>query len=189
MWNSVEIAKLIVSTLTPLIVVGLGVFVARSVRRLEEAQWANRKVVERRLELYDTMAPLLNDILCFFTAIGHFRDIDPPALLAKKRELDKHFFVNEYLMSEVFAQRYKQFIDTCFRHYTGIGKDAEIRMEAGYLRDERGAAGWDPSWDAYFADPAETAKEGYVEQRYRVLMETFSEQVGVRPASADRTSD
>ncbi|MEJ2889305.1 hypothetical protein [Actinomycetospora aeridis] len=186
MWNSLEIVKLVVGALTPLLVVGLGVFVTRAVRRLEDAQWANRKVVERRLELYDKMAPLLNDILCFFTAIGHFRDIDPPALLAKKRELDKHFFVNEYLMSEAFAQRYKQFIETCFRHYTGVGKDAEIRMEADYLRDERGAAGWVSAWDDYFADPAEVAEEGLVEKRYRVLMETFSEQVGVRPADADR---
>lgn len=183
MWNSLELAKLVVSALTPLLVVGLGAIVTRALRRIEDTQWQNRKVIERRLILYDKMAPLLNDLLCFFLTIGHFREIDPPAALAKKRELDRLFYANEYLMSEHFASSFNAFIQVCFRHYAGVGHDAQLRMSLEDARSERGAARWDEAWNDYFAGGRYLSERESVSTRYRELMLVFSEQVGVRSAA------
>jgi hypothetical protein len=41
-WNSVELARLAVAALTPLAVLGLGLIVACSTRRIEAIQYANQ---------------------------------------------------------------------------------------------------------------------------------------------------
>ena len=71
-WNSLEVAKLVVGALTTLAVAVLGVLVAQASRRGEEAAWWSRRAVERLVELHKEMAPLLNDLLCFFRTRGHF---------------------------------------------------------------------------------------------------------------------
>lgn len=86
-WNSYAVASLVVAFLTPLLLFSLGLVVTRAARRIENAQWASRKLIERRLELHKEMAPVLNDVYCFFTTRGHFREITPPAVLEKKRQL------------------------------------------------------------------------------------------------------
>src|SRR4051812_43380233 len=108
-WSSLEVAKLIVTASIPLVVVLLGLVVSRAARRVEDAQWANRKVIERRLDLYDEMATALNDLYCFFALVGTFREVDPPKAVARKRQLDKTFHVNEYLMGPEFGERYAAF--------------------------------------------------------------------------------
>src|SRR5690242_20272311 len=59
-WSSVQVATLAVDALTPIAVAGLGIFLARASRRLEQVQWANQTVVTRRLELFASIAPDLN---------------------------------------------------------------------------------------------------------------------------------
>lgn len=102
-WNSLEIAKLAVGFLTPILLFTLGLVVTRAARRIKNAQWASRKLIERRIELHKEMAPKLNDLYCFFATVGHFRDIIPPDALKAKRELDKLFFQNEQLFSSEFS--------------------------------------------------------------------------------------
>jgi hypothetical protein len=63
----VPIATLAVEALTPLTVAGLGLFIVRAGRRIEQVQWANQIVVTRRLEIFAQVAPGLNQLLCFAT--------------------------------------------------------------------------------------------------------------------------
>ncbi|MDP8929448.1 MAG: hypothetical protein M3O70_12990, partial [Actinomycetota bacterium] len=69
-WTSLEVAKLIVAALTPVLIFALGVVVTRAARRVEDAQWANRTIIGKRLDVYSELAPSLNDIYCFFTMVG-----------------------------------------------------------------------------------------------------------------------
>lgn len=181
-WTSLEIVKLVVAAATPLLVFALGVIVTRAARRLEDAQWAGRKLIERRLELYDEMAPLLNDLLCFFTLRGHFRDIAPRGALETKRKADQLFFVSRHLMEEGFGTYYLAFIDACFKHYAGTGRDALLRASVEQQRLERGAAAWDDTWtELYVVDPAEVTQPPDLTAAYEALMRSFSDQLGVRP--------
>jgi hypothetical protein len=191
-WSSLEVAKLAVGILTPLLLVGLGVLINRTARRVESAQWANRRVLDRRLELYDDMAAPLNDLYCFFHLVGGFREIDPPKALALKRELDKLFHVNRFLFSPRFGDLYLQQMETYFRVYTGTGKPAKIKSPIHFQRAERTAARWHSEWEPLFDPEAQLAEGDFeglrryltsVDRAYTRLMTAFAEEVGVRSAS------
>jgi len=182
-WTSLEIAKLAVAASVPLAVVVLGMPIARAARRLDQAQWAGRKLIELRLELYAEMARPINDLLCFFRAVGNFQDITPPEALNRKRMLDKAFFVNEYLMSEEFSRRYHAFIDACFLMYTGPARPAQLRASLTRQRAER--PNWEDAWDDLLI-PETVTPTGLTElkDQYDALMAAFGEDLGVRDVKA-----
>ena len=138
-WTSLEIVKLAVAALTPLLVLLIGLMIARATRRVEQAQWASRTLIEKRLELFDKMAEPLNDLLCFLRLVGDFQTITPPEAIARKRKLDKLFFTHEALMSEEFGARYRAYINACFEPYTAVGHYARLKASVQRQRTERGA--------------------------------------------------
>jgi hypothetical protein len=181
-WTSLEIVKLLVGSLTPIFLFVLGWMVTQAAKRVEEAQWASRKLIERRLELHKEMAPRLNQLLCFFTWRGDFRSIDPPKAIEIKRELDRVFFANEQLFSSGFEERYQNFIRLCFQPYSGSGHDAKLRTSARVLNRERGyKVAWDREWDRLFSDRPEDANKQ--SQAYKELMEFFATELGVQRRS------
>jgi hypothetical protein len=191
-WNSLEIWKLAVGALTPITVAILGIMVDRASKRAEtaaataarlaeNAQWANRRAVERLIELHKEIAPLLNDMLCFFTRVGHFREIDPPDMLARKRKLDHIFFVNEHLFSSDLRAKYHALMQECFAHWESFGQDARMRTSAYALRAERGAvAKWDNAWTALFAELHDTRELTRAQrQAYEAVMLAFAANLGI----------
>lgn len=182
-WNSLEVTKVLVAGLTPLIVLTLGIPIARTVRRLDDKQWANRALINRRIELYSGMAPRLNDILCFFRTVGAFQEITPPIVIAHKRDLDKLFYLNRYLLSEEFDRQYQSFMNICFSEYQGRGKAVRIRESSERQRSQRGVE-WNIAWSEHFVSDSRQG-DGVtdwkvVQERYDSLMGYFSEQLGVR---------
>jgi hypothetical protein len=187
-WNSLEIAKLAVGFLTPVLLFALGIVVTRAARRIENAQWASRKLIERRIELHKDMAPKLNDLYCFFATVGHFRDITPPDALKVKRELDKLFFQNEQLFSPEFGSRYNRFIDSCFKH-SRFAEDAKLIAQAEWIREQRSYSGWDSSWNIMFIPMTTDESKRTVpvqEENYRALMSTFADDLGVVANTSSR---
>jgi hypothetical protein len=98
-WTGYEVATLAVTALTPITVAGLGVFVARAGRRLERVQWANQTVITRRLDIFSQVAPKLNQLLCFATFVGGWKEITPLAAIELKREADEIMYANRVLFS------------------------------------------------------------------------------------------
>lgn len=180
-WSSLEVAKLVVSALTPIAVAIIGVRLARAARRVEEVQWANRKVIERRLELYELMAPGLNDLFCFFMLVGHFAEITPPDALGRKRALDRTLHTNAPLFSHEFKERYDHFVDTCFLHFVGVAEPPQLRTSPVFQRTERGVAPWRNEWDALFAPPNQASGTADIASTYDALMTSFAEELGVHP--------
>ena len=76
-WTSLEIVTLVVDALTPIAVAGLGVVFARTSRRMEQIQWANQTLVTRRMDIFAQLAPGLNQLLCFATFVGGWKEIQP----------------------------------------------------------------------------------------------------------------
>jgi ABC-type amino acid transport system permease subunit len=94
-WDSLEIAKLAVAALTPIFLFVLGFIVTRATKRVEEAQWMSHKLIERRLDLFEEMAPLLNDLFCFFLLVGRFRPLLRPKLwLEKESSMESSMLMN-----------------------------------------------------------------------------------------------
>lgn len=126
-WNSVQIATLAVNALTPVAVAGLGVFLARASRRLEQVQWANQTVVARRLELFADIAPDLNKLLCFATFVGSWKELQPPHVITIKRRLDEIMYANRVLFSAELFAAYRHFMATLFAMWTTTDADALLR--------------------------------------------------------------
>jgi hypothetical protein len=181
-WTSLEITKVVISVLTPLAVAIIGWQVTRVGKRIEQAQWSARTVIERRLELHKEMAPKLNTLLCFFTWVGNFRATTPPEAVALKRDLDGLFHTNRHLFGRDFREAYRAFITAYFDENVAAGVDARMKTSRQRLRAERGSAvAWDPTWDAAFApEPSEpTAVKKQQETAYDRVMAAFAADLGV----------
>ncbi len=126
-WTGVQIATLVVEALTPLTVAGLGVFVARAGRRIEQVQWANQTVVTRRLDVFARLAPGLNQLLCFATFVGGWKEIEPRQAITTKRQLDEIMYANKVLFSEPLFAAYHHFMSTLFAMYATTDADAHLR--------------------------------------------------------------
>src|SRR6516164_4389171 len=109
-WNSVQIVTLVVSALTPITVLVLGFMFTRASRRIEQVQWANQTVVTHRLEIYDKLAPGLNQLLCFATFVGGWKEIGPTQAIGIKRTLDEIMYANRVLFSEELFAAYHRFM-------------------------------------------------------------------------------
>ncbi len=126
-WNSLQYATLAVDALTPLTVAGLGYFVARTSRRLEQVQWANQTVVTRRLEIFSEIAPALNKLLCFATFVGRWKEIEPQHAIDLKRRLDETMYANRVLFSDELLAAYHEFMSAQFAMYATTDADAHLR--------------------------------------------------------------
>jgi hypothetical protein len=183
-WTSLEVAKLAVAVLTPILLVLIGLLVARRTKNLDLAHWLNQQLIERKLRVHDEMAPKLNDLYCFFRFRGHFRDISPPAAIDRKRALDKAFHVNRALFTREFQAAYHSFMDACFLTDVAAGADAKLKLDPEELATERGEdRRWDDTWDGRFA-AAEALKPTEFDRRYDGLVAAFAKELGVIDGSA-----
>ena len=172
-WNSVQIATLAVNALTPMAVAGLGVFLARASRRLEQVQWANQTVVTRRLELFADIAPDLNKLLCFATFVGSWKELEPAAVIAIKRRMDETMYANRVLFSEELFEAYRHFMGTLFAMWTSTDADAPLRaLIESQWGSRRNMRWWNESMTALFSttDPSSTDD---IQDAYERLSEHF----------------
>jgi hypothetical protein len=170
---------------TPIIVAGVGFFVSRRLKRLEMIQWGSQRLAEKHLEFFETVAPLLNQLLCFFTEVGSWKEIAPPEAIAIKRRLDEFFSINAPLYPPPLTVKYQAFMKSCFETFSREGEDAKIRLSA----DRRARfldQTWRPEWDRLFAPSFDESNERRagdaraVSEHYRDLVDFLAEQVGVQ---------
>ncbi len=151
-WNSVQIATLAVAALTPLTVAGLGVFVARASRRLERVQWANQTVITRRLEIFGQVALKLNQLLCFATFVGGWKEIQPLAAIGLKRQIDETMYANRVLFSDELFEAYRVFMAALFAMYATTGADAHLRAPIdSQWGDRRNLPWWEDTMTGLFS--------------------------------------
>jgi hypothetical protein len=171
-WNSVEIVTLVVGALTPITVVVLGVLFTRASRRIEQVQWANQTVVTHRLNVFDKLAPGLNQLLCFATFVGSWKEIDPRKAIAIKRDLDQTMYANKVLFSDELFAAYHRFMTVLFAMFSTTGADAKVRAPIesnwGSRRDLRW---WDDAMSDLFTDDAASVKE--IQDAYDELSQQF----------------
>jgi hypothetical protein len=175
-----KIAELVVSALTPIVVAAVGFLINRNLKQIENRQWANQKLIEKRISVFDEMAPLLNDLLCYFTYIGGgWRELSPPKVVALKRQLDKIAYTNGPLFSKQFLDKYNTFIRLCFKEYAGWGNEPKLRTHTNRRKQLAGNS-WDPAWDKCFtAGLEDIPDERKVRDAYADFMSGFSRGLGI----------
>jgi hypothetical protein len=151
-WNSLQVVTLAVDALTPLTVAGLGYFVARTSRRLEQVQWANQTVVTRRLEIFGEIAPALNQLLCFATFVGRWKEIEPQHAIDLKRRLDETMYANRVLFSDDLLAAYHEFMSAQFAMYATTDADAHLRAPVeSQWGNRRNMTWWQDSMTSLFS--------------------------------------
>ena len=180
-WNSLEVMKLAVAVLTPLSVAGFGWFVSHRLKQFELLQWSNQKLIEKRLSLYDTIAPQLNKLLCFYTWVGYWKDVTPSDVLKIKRDLDQCLNIYRHLFEKEVYESYQAFIFVLFDTFQGAGEDAKIRSVISGTDGDRTnhcSYQWQPDWDNRFTVLEKVLPHSEVRQKYYALMNSLRKSLG-----------
>jgi hypothetical protein len=181
-WNSLEIVKLLASLLTPILLLLISIWVARLTERFKVALWTNQKVIEKRIDVYDKLAPMLNDLYCYFCYVGNWKEFTPIQIIEIKRKLDKTFYIYNALFSSEFSRLYFYFIHLCFETYTGPGKNAKLRtFIAGQVENRKNipTIKWDDAWDEMFSESREVTRTEKIQEGYDALMACFAKELGI----------
>src|SRR5271165_2251253 len=172
-WTSVQIVTTVVDALTPLTVAGLGFFVARAGRRIGQVQWANQTVVARRLDIFKDVAPQINQLLCFATFVGAWKEITPRKAIEVKRKLDETMYANRVLFSDQFFGAYQLFMVTLFAMYATTDTDAHVRAPIDSVwGDRRNMDWWEDGMESLFSAKS-TVSTDEIQAAHDQLAERF----------------
>jgi hypothetical protein len=169
-----EFAKLGVAALTPLMTLIVGILVVHLGTKLDTTKQLNAELLRKRLHLFEEVAPKLNDIFCFFQAVGHWAELNPDEVIKRKRAIDRAIQVNRYLFDSDFWDEYQRFEQSHFEMFTTPGQPARLSLDVDHMRKRMGG---------YFKDEwvqAASAKPGDHEQQrdhYQALMNTLGDEV------------
>jgi hypothetical protein len=172
-WTSLEIIKLTVSALIPIAVVGVGYIVSRATSRLESVKWANQTIIQRRLDLFQQVAPKLNRLLCFAVFFGSWKEVTPADAIRLKREIDEIMYVNRVLFSSELLDAYLAFTRVLFELYARTDDNARLRVAIkSPLGDRRNLDWWDESMEREFST-SNIPSSDEVQAAYDALSERF----------------
>lgn len=175
-WTTLEIATLCVDALTPLLVVLLGIYLQYLTKKIELMQWRNQKLIEKRLSIYDELAPLLNDNLCYFTYVGNWKERSPEDVIQSKREIDKKIYLAAPMFSKSFFDSCMTFQHLCFKPFNGTGQNAKLKTD---FKDRKTFCikPWKEEWVECFSP--EISAESSIQAAYNDVMKCFSDEIGI----------
>lgn len=173
-WNSLEIVKLIIEALTPIIGGIIAWRLAKIGKDLESKQWTDRKIIEKRLEVYEKVVPALNDLYCFFMYVGNWKEITPPQAIDIKRMLDKNMHIYTHLFNNNLFNLYQNFINQCFQTYTGKGHDAKLKTD--FTKRAKFTSDWQAKWEIFFSSNS-TSDSSSIKESYNILLVFFRKEL------------
>jgi hypothetical protein len=182
-WNSLEAAKLAAAALTPIVVAGAGYWLNRRLKSLEGAQWAQQKIVERRIQAYDEIAPDLNRLYYYFAYIGSWKQSTPPDIVDLKRRVDERAYVSAALFDRDFLLVFTELMDLCFATFGMWSADARLRTLPDRRKQAMGDT-WDPAWDECFAERAQAVAPKQVKVAYTSVMAYLAAAMGATEVDA-----
>lgn len=139
-WSSLEIAKLIVSALVPVVGVIVAFSIAHYTKTLEGRRWRNEKLLEFRIEFFTEVGPKVNLLFTFCTLKNDWTKYSVQDIIDLKRFLDRKFHTFHMLLGLDVRQRYIEFAKNVFVTHQGLAKDPILRR---YWRQYAGnTVGW-----------------------------------------------
>lgn len=127
-WNSLEVSKLVVSLLIPLSVVFFGYLTSNALQNKQAGIDNNRRLMEKRQEIYEVIRIPLNDIYVYIADVGHYKDLTPQRIIDHRRMLHTMMHTNRaYWSVETFSAYLKYMDEIAFKTYVGVNKNAKIR--------------------------------------------------------------
>ncbi len=168
-----ELAKLIVSFLTPLTIAVVGFLVQRTLAEQSRTWKIEDRLADKRVEIYEKIGLDLNRIYCYVMDVGDFKDETPDGIMTAKRSVDRNMFVYQAIWPEETFRCFKEYMGVAFAHYEGeLGEDAKIRAR---LPEKKAAfknkgKQWSTNWDERFTGE----RDGSHHAKYQLLMKLIS---------------
>lgn len=187
-WTWLEVVKLASGLFIPLTVAGVGIYIHRITKQFEHVLWRSQKLIEKRIQVYDDLMPIFNDLLCYFSYVGNWKEIDPPEVIGLKRIVDKKIHVSAPLFGPEFYLACMDFQNTCFSSINGWGLNAQLRTHFHRRRDAR-PEDWNEDWEKCFSD--RRSEPAVVRAAYARLVAVFSSELGVnrKPIATPNCAD
>jgi hypothetical protein len=165
----------------PTVAVIVGLFIYFLTSRMDHKRWTSQKVIERRIQVFESMAPRINKLFCYFSWIGRWKEFTPGQIVDMKRELDDAYFTNEFLFSADLRAAYDTFIGVYFEHFTGPNQDGKLRTTVvktpGKAKSEdrsKVCTCWEEPWEEqYFSKKKGPSTLKEIKRSYEQLMEAF----------------
>jgi hypothetical protein len=174
LWNSLEVAKLIVSIATPVAVVIAGFVLNENLARQNDIRRSQEILLMRRLSVYDKLAPNLDAIYCYVVDEGRWQDQTPLSIFECKRVADDVLRRNQALWAPETIAAYQAYMDSAFQAPGAGEKLLRLRAETehkSYLQN------WQAAWADLF-----TAPDPDHQKKYDALMSMFSRDLDLRNA-------
>lgn len=171
-WNSLEVAKLVISAITPLLVFVLGISITRSLKNAEHATGL-------RSEIYKTIGSDLNDIYAYLSFVGGWKELCPSDVIARKRAVDRAMYMYKPFFTPELFKTYLEFMDQAFRVYGAPGQDARIRTDIETHDGNRrlhGRQPWLPQWEQCFTKERNKAAQ---REAYELFLEQLARDLKV----------
>ena len=137
--NSFQVATLVTSALTPLVIALLGGWFTWATSQENARRDREAKVIEKRFVLWDTLAPQLNDIYVYSMHVGHWRTLHPDDVLKTKLATEKLVYAFRPFFTDDFVAAYRSFIGAAF-DVNSPEEDAAISKSACVQADPDHAA-------------------------------------------------
>ena len=147
-WTSLKIAIIIVAALGPVIIAFLTIRYKRIIKGLKQEHQTNQGIIEKRIEVYDRMGPILNDLICFYCYSGNWKEITPIDIIRLKKELDKDINIYTPLFSKDISKKYIDFIHLCFVSFSGW--EHKEKIKSLYEIRQEHYVEWNDEWIPYF---------------------------------------
>ena len=154
-WNSLEIAKILIGALTPLLIALVGFQIQNSLKQQEQTRnesWQiSIKLADRRLNAYDEIRAKLNRIYCFIEDVGTWKGDNPETIIALRREIHASMHPQRALWSpDTFAAYIHYMDESAFELYQGVGADPKVRTTDN---QKRSIKGWTDAWSNQLTNP------------------------------------
>lgn len=133
------------------------------------------KIIERRLAIYDDLAPLLNDVLCYFTYLGCWNELDPPQLITVKRKIDNRLLLATPFFPPGFLAACRAFQHECFETVAGSQVEARLKTYHRY-REQFHHVAWNEDWNICFSE--QQADPAHLEALHQVLLAEYAKCLG-----------
>lgn len=175
---NIEIAKLLVSILTPISLVIIGYFLNKTLALQGKKMRDNDKLIAKRIEIYSEIANPLNKIYCYIQDVGDYKTLYPEAIIKSKRSCDRLFHMFRPIWSRETIYAYKSFSAASFDVFNGSGNDARIKTVSTEKKAaaELGKGRWLDDWDALITEQ----RDPDYHRKYVRLMNAFSIDLGYK---------
>lgn len=179
--HKLEVRKVLLSILTPLVLVVLTFVVNDAIQQRGSLLKREEQILAEKQKIYAELGKKLNVFYVYVADIGDFRAYTPTRVVEMKREADRQFFMYRPYWSAETEKRYNEYMSAAFQTYNGAGLSAKINASrsqkiAAYDVDK---LKWDPTWNNYFT---ENSDPGIAEKYYALISSILADTVnsGIR---------